>query len=123
VHCVRASADARPSARHGASFEFEGVTYEWRIDLLGKMAVRASRALCVHADAGRAQCFVEGASAADPVAWHNRHRKAVLDGRPMMRPAAMGLSAAAAHAPLRDQIVLSWMIAAETAHTWPYNVA
>jgi hypothetical protein len=73
---------------------------------------------CALAVLSGVQCFEEGASPSDPVAWHNRHRKLVVDGRPVMRPAAMGLSERAAAGPLRDQIVLSWMIVTEMARTW-----
>jgi hypothetical protein len=58
----------------------------------------------------------------EPVAWHNRHKKVVEDGKAIIRPAAMGLKEVASQPALRDQIIISWMIVTETARTWPYNI-
>jgi hypothetical protein len=35
-------------ARHAAVFDFEGITYEWRIDMMGKMAVRPILSFFLH---------------------------------------------------------------------------
>jgi hypothetical protein len=59
------------------------------------------------------QLFIEGARMDEPIAWHNRHKKVVVDGTPMLRPAAMGLGVDASRLPFRDQIVISWMLVSE----------
>jgi hypothetical protein len=111
------------SARQAALFEHDGVMYEWRIDIMGKMAVRPlplrSRRALAHA---RTQCYLEGAPMVAPIAWYNRMKRTTEADRPVIRPAAMCMREYAALSPLRDALLVTWMIVSETARTWPYNV-
>jgi hypothetical protein len=60
----------------------------------------------------------------DPIAWFNCSKRMLDEHRkPIIRPAAMGMKAeVASYRPLRDQILITWILISETARTWPYNV-
>jgi hypothetical protein len=114
-------------ARHAAVFDYDGITYEWRIDIMGKIAVcpllyptSTSRTLMYILS----QCYVEGSPMVDPIAWFNRSKRMLDEHRkPIIRPAAMGMKAeVASYRPLRDQIFITWILISETARTWPYNI-